>query len=913
MGVVFLYGIKKRGGSLERFVVVDLETTGHSTKYGNEIIEIGIVVIENREIKSTFSSKVRPKQKIPTFIQNLTGIDNESVKDAPTFKEIIPTILPFFEDSFFVAHHVQFDYECLNDTLNKEGHGPIFCPTIDTVELSRIFFPRASSYKLNDLATYLNIEHETPHRALSDAYVASQLLIKIIEKIELLPLSTCEQLEELIEYLQCDFSILYPMILEEKRYQTHNRPDLTVINGFSVKKITEIIDENHVFHHDINHFEQFLQQFYSQNNVDLRKQQIEMTQHINNAFNDKENLVIEAGLGIGKTVAYLLPSIYHAIKHHKKILISTNTIQLQEQLMNKDRELVELFLKDSLDIVLLKSPNHYIHLGRLRQYIDQFEEHDNYDVVLTIAMILVWLTETETGDYTEIHLPSFGEEIWPYISGYDGRTKELSGSYFDIVLEKAKNSPIVVVNHAFLLSNLLKSNERLPHYDYLIIDEAHRFEMVARNQLTINLDYVSIIHLLNELNKTFPQINIEDVKLMADSFFRSLYDAILFLHSNEDHYSDTGKIQYAIEEEDFRLFLKGKIIHSLNDLLLAINGLLNELELVNNVSNWEGYLINLFKNELHSFQEQLSTFFDEQERNYIRYIEIDQLGAKNAVLLHYEPVLISQYLKDNLLLNHEATVFTSGTLQTNDSFQTFLNQIGLIEEDTKTVVIPSAYKYEKQARIYVPEDFPDVTDNLDYYASKVAQFISTSHQQLNNKILVLTTSYDMLKSIYEKLRLMDKKEELVVLAQGITSSNPEKLKKMFLNYDQSILIGTNTFWEGFDLNDKNLKTIIMTRLPFNPPNDPLIKQKAITLNKKGENTFKNFYLPEAILRFRQAFGRLIRNEDDQGVLFILDQRIMTKGYGKQFLTAIPTVPIKFDTTDTIINDAKNWLLYHERK
>lgn len=888
---------------MERFVVVDLETTGHSPKYGNEIIEIGLVVIENRQITDQYSTYVKPNQKIPPFIKNLTGIDDEDVEHAPSFNKIAQEIIPYFEDSFFVAHHVNFDYEFLNKALNREGFGPIYCPTIDTVELSRIFFPKANGYKLTDLTSYLNIEHSAPHRALSDAYVTAQLFIKILEKIEQLPYHTLKQLEPLMYDLQSDFSIIYPFIIEELQYK-YDKNDLVMQNGFFVKKISE----HPKFNKDsfrFNNFNSFLQSFYEVNNLELRQEQIHMAELIHDAFEQKERVVIEAGTGIGKTLAYLLPSIYHSIKYNQKIIISTHTIQLQNQLINEEQKKLENWLNQPIDIVLLKSPNHYINLERLKQFIDNFKDQFHYDLILSLAIILVWLTETETGDFDELQLPSNGEDIWPYISGYSQHAmNEERNSYFDLIVNRIKNSNIILVNHSFLLANLFKKNGRLPNYNYLIVDEAHRFEEVARNQLAVDLDYISFSHFLNHLNKIMPNISTVHVKNMSDLFFREIYQAVLFLHSEKDQLTETGKYQITLQQEDLKMLLTGQILNYLNDFLLAIKQLLQELNLVDDET--KNILLTQFKNELIEYQSNLETFFNDK-KDFIRTIEIDQYGAKNAVNIHFEPITVNEYISENLIKNSESLIFTSGTIITNDSFNTFYEQIGL-DEETKNVMIPSTYDYENQVRLYVTKDLPDVSKvSISQYASHVASFIYKVYKELKSKIFVLLTSYELLKLVHDQLKLLDESNELIILSQGITSSNREKLTKMYSSYDQAILLGTNSFWEGFDFKDSGNKTIILTRLPFDSPENPIFKTKSEIMKRHKQNVFQHYALPQAILRFRQAFGRLIRNDYDRGTMFILDKRIMTKSYGTKFIDSIPKVSIKYDTTDNIFNDAKSWI------
>ncbi|TFB23988.1 ATP-dependent DNA helicase DinG [Filobacillus milosensis] len=891
---------------MNRFVVVDLETTGHSPKKGDEIIEIGLVVVENNQIVDEFSTKVKPNREIPPFISHLTGITNEDVADSPSINDIIPILLPYLEDGYFVAHQVQFDYDFLNESLLGNGYGPIECPVLDTVELSRVLFPTADSFKLEDITEHLNIEHFSPHRALSDAYVTALLLLKILNKIDQLPYKTLLQMKPLTLTFKGDVEQIIEDILREKQYQHEHQYDLVEQNGFAVKSI-HTNKQSKVTQQNYNDFDEFLNNYINSNILTLRESQIEMAKQIHLTIKNQSRVVIEAGTGIGKTISYLLPALYYANHSNQRVVISTSTIQLQQQMINRDWPLLLSFTKLGQSMTILKSPTHYINLKKFKHFLNSHDS-TNYDVALSLSIILVWLTETETGDRDEIQLPSKGDEIWPFISGESSKSDDQRESYFQLAKMQAENSSIIIVNHAFLISEHLYDKSRIPNYECLIIDEAHRFEEYVRNQVGTELDYVSIAHLLNNLSSIINSHLIETTKFSADQFFRAIYQAVLFLHSEKDSLSDTGKIQLSIDTYHLNAIKSGNINQQLNDLILSMEQLKRELEYQSFNDEWKQILKQKNLSELTSIITILKQFFNEKH-NEARWIDIDQDGAKNAVQLNLEPIQVNEIINRKIYKSDIPIIFTSATIRTNHSFKSFLEELGL-NEDTGSIYLPSPYQYDQQVKVYVPNDFPDIKQSKqEDYAGQVAEYIVALTEELEEKTIVLFTSFEMLRTVYNTIRQINYNQEINILAQGIQTGSREKLKKMFEKSNQSILLGTSSFWEGIDIQGQSVKMIVMVRLPFDTPNHPMFHAKSKQLESKKQNAFYHWMLPQAILRFRQAFGRLIRSENDRGLFVILDQRIMTKNYGKQFLKSIPDVPIIHDRRHKIIEDAKNWLSY----
>ncbi|WP_162297835.1 ATP-dependent DNA helicase DinG [Halalkalibacillus sediminis] len=893
---------------MNRYVVLDLETTGHSPKRGDEIIEVGLVVIDNDQIVDEYSTKVRPTHSIPPFISRLTGLTNEDVKNAPTIQEVLADIMPFFEDRYFIAHNAKFDYDFLNDALLRNGYSGLECPTIDTVELSRIFLPFADGYKLSELTSYLHIEHFSPHRALSDAYVTGLLFLEIMNRLDKLPLETLQQLLSFSQQYDSDFEWVLDDMIEEKRYKYESDHNLILQNGFAVKRIDQPTQPDV----DIQlSFDEFVGQFFNQEPNEARTGQIQMANEIYHSFQNNQNAAIEAEAGMGKTIGYLLPATYFSLRNKEQVVISTQTIQLQNQIIVKDWMKIAESTELPIQVSLLKSSSHYINLERLRLFLETYPIHSNYDIILSLSIILVWLTETKTGDREELQLPTKGEHIWPFISGDDaGNKEEERSSYYHLAEQEAKQANVVVVNHAFLLNPDRKDSVDMLDYPYMIIDEAHHFENVARNQLAKKIDYVGLVDLLGSISRFQDFIEVEQAKAQADEFFRNVYEAVDFLHESDNELSDTGKFQLFLDEEHLSLFQQGPIKQSFSEFVAACQKLIRTMAgQIKSRERTKIFHIQLME-RLKKMLNVLELFFQE-DHMAIRWIEIDQDGAKNAVQINLQPMVLKPYMQglfENK--NRKSTIFTSATLKTNQSYSTFLEPLGL-EEDIKKVTIPADYKLQEQTRIYVPNDFPNVIhSNPKKYASEIARFTKKILDEVNDKAIVLFTSYEMLNDVHYELKSMLSVNSFDVLSQGISTGSKDKLKKMFERSEHAVLLGTNSFWEGVDISGESLKVIILVRLPFDPPNHPVLRAKANWYHDQDKNPFYHLALPQAILRFRQAYGRLIRNNEDRGILFVLDQRMMKKSYGKHFVKSLPDLPITHENTDHIIQDAKNWVTYN---
>ncbi|WP_429339818.1 ATP-dependent DNA helicase DinG [Ornithinibacillus bavariensis] len=927
---------------LDRFVVIDLETTGNVAAKQDKIIEVGIVVVEDDQITEEFSTMVNPGINIPPFITRLTGITDEDVKDAPTFSDIADTITAMFENSYLVAHNVPFDLGFLNAELAAIGKRSLGNPVLDTVELTRILFPQAPGFKLGILADYLGIEHDNPHRALSDAYVTAKLLIKLKHKVSTLPYETLEHLLKLEKVLKSDLFQLFSNRMEELAYQAVDEGEIIIHKGLAFRNV--LVDKREAITVSSSYGD-YLDSVYEEDGTmaqnmkkyEKRVGQRVMSEHIYDAFQTKKHALIEAETGTGKSLAYLLPTVYEAVRTNKRIVISTYTTQLQSQLLEHEIPLIKRLVDFPFKVTLLKGKQHYISVEKFANELHNHQQ-DNYDIALTKAMILVWLLETETGDIDELHLPSHGKLFYKRISAdSEGRPDPTSPwykySFYQKARRRAQAADIIITNHALLCTDMFNDYQFLPSYDKAIIDEAHHLEETVSKHYGLKLDYVNMQHALNQIGSIgdgnwldqilFNNPSIEEklpkdrwndllslAKYEMDDFFRTIFQYVLDQPGNQKVLSDVGRIQYRFEEgkekERYWNIIKEmatRIIFYLRDLIHFLTITSKALTDKNAIEETQ-----LRIDILQSFIDGLEhLFLMDNDTKDVRWIEIEAYGAKNAVYLYSEPIHVATILAECFFDVKESVILTSATLTMKNSFQYIQKRLGLSSDRLETQKIPSPFSYVDQVRVMVPNDFPDVTyGNTDDFIHATCETILSLAEITGGRMLVLFTSYDMLKKSYYLLKESMESEKYVLIAQGISSGSRERLKKNFQTFDQSILLGTSSFWEGVDIPGDDLSCLMIVRLPFQPPNHPVYEAKSIAMKNIGENAFYDLSLPNAVIRFKQGFGRLIRSNNDRGIVFICDARIIKSRYGKYFTESIPQVPIAFNSTSELMKKALDW-------
>src|SRR5690625_3126222 len=930
---------------LKKFVVIDLETTGHSPK--DNIIEIGLVVIEENKIVDEYSTLLHPDQDIPPFISNLTGISDEDVLDAPKFVDKADEIISFFKDSYLVAHNVPFDLNFLNDELSSHELNILTNPVLDTVELARILFPQAPGFKLVQLANYFGIQHKNPNRALSDAYVTAELFLIIKEKLLSLPYETMTHLLKLEKIFHSDF---YSLLIERQGKITPammNDDNIETYSGLAFKKIDHAKGDNKPL--QLTSFGDYLDHIYEANGTmqreifkyEKRPGQREMSEHIFDAFQAKKHALIEAETGTGKSLAYLIPAIYEAVHHNERIVISTYTTQLQSQLLEEEIPLACKLIDFPFNVALLKGKSHYISLERFARELS-LDKQDNYDIALTKAMLLVWITETVTGDIDEIQLPSSGYYFFYNClkegeRGIDPQSPWFMRSYYQKARTRAQQADVIITNHALFSTDMFNEYKFLPSYEKAIIDEAHHLETTASRHYGVKLDYVTMQYTLNQLGLShennwlgqtllshpetknkLPTEKWDDIfnqtKQEVDDLFRTLFQYVMEQNKSKKSFSDIGRIQYRFDEKKEKEEQWNTIKEMVIRLTFNLRDLIHLLTLLDQHFEQKGMSTKFDHDDLQQKIKPLQSFIDHLEQLFlldheieqVSWIEAEAYGAKKAVYLYSEPADISTLLTNDLFNQKQSIILTSATLTMRNSFTYIQKRLGLKPENVFVHKIDSPFSYRDQLQLLVPNDFPDINNHLDDFIYSTCEAILSLAKVTKGRMLVLFTSYDMLRKSHQILKETMDLDEFMLIAQGISSGSRTRLKKNFQTFERSILLGTSSFWEGVDIPGDDLSCLMIVRLPFQPPNHPVYEAKSEAYKENGKSAFFELSLPNAVIRFKQGFGRLIRSTEDRGIVFVCDARIKTARYGKFFLDSIPNVPTSYDSTHRLIKNAEEW-------
>lgn len=932
---------------LNKYVVIDLETTGNNAKKGDKIIQFAAVVIEDGKITDSFSSLINPQRPIPVFIEELTGLSDEMVKDAPLFVEIASKVNELLEDAYFVAHNILFDLSFLQEELLQAGFEGFYGSVLDTVEMARILLPTADGYKLSDLAAREDLHHDRPHQADSDAQVTAELFLILLRKLSLLPEMTLRQLSPLAGGVKSDLQQLIDEIIHEKKQMNESLPDsIQICHSLALKKFTNklcdsSITEKYLYPVAEEDKTAIVSQGFA--SFETRLGQFQMMDGIYQAFNHQQHALIEAGTGVGKSLGYLLPAAYFAKENSLPVVVSTHTIQLQEQILYKEIPLLTKMLPFSVNSVLLKGRNHYICLEKFTRTL--LEENDNYDTTLTKMQILVWLTETETGDRDELNLSSGGNIYWNKIKNEqsifsrDTLWQELD--FYSRAKKAAQNADIIVTNHSLLLSDISGDSSILPSFDFAIIDEGHHFEKVASQFFGRSLDYLSTRLLLGQFGQyeqgllffdleellKYLKINkgtlleagklnqmAADLSYEMDEFFKltALYaksksafrkgiNRVKVRFSREDRKRDSAALVHSAERFAFLL----KDFQS--ELARRLDQITQEKEKLSNKQKGKLDEIISFVNELGELKNTVYECFLHESED-VKWIEIDFRSQQNVTTFFAQPAFVASSLQERFFNVKKGIVITSASLTVNKSFDFITQELGLEQSTTMKMTIPSPFDYEQQVQLLIPEDLPEINSvNLDEYVIAITEHIITIAEATKGRMLILFTAYDMLKKTYELIKESGFLNDYAMIAQGITSGSRTRLTRNFQRYEKAILLGTSSFWEGVDIPGEDLSCLVIVRLPFSPPDEPLTEAKCQIIKKQGGNAFSEYSLPEAILRFKQGFGRLIRTEKDRGIMFVFDKRIITTKYGKCFLKSIPAIPVKKGNIEELVEIIYEWL------
>lgn len=590
-------------------------------------------------------------------------------------------------------------------------------------------------------------------------------------------------------------------------------------------------------------------------------------------------LLVEAETGLGKTLAYLIP----AVQSGRKIVVSTNTKNLQDQILQREIPFIRQYISPDLRAMCVKGRQNYLCLYRWHQLTSGGQQElfaDNeFDDINT------WLAETTFGDKAELPWMHSGSALWKklcclshFCLGSD--CPDATSCYLNRLRREAAASQLLVVNHHLLFSDLAVRRsgfgEVLPRYESVIFDEAHHLENVATTFFGFSFSRYQVIDLISDIERSLQASGLSKKEKQVLSEARSLGGL-----------TEQFAIRFPAEKGRFPLAglfekLPG-LVQAKDQVAVALESLAEQLEKLKGKDEpWDQYLQRCL--DLQSRLETITaeSFDDtgEQEQHYIHWFE----RTEKNLTLSATPIDVAEDLQATLFTRVRHCVFTSATLSTGGSFSYFNKRLG-IPEDSLTCSFPSPFDYKNRCLLYIPDQgFPE--PNAPGYREKLHKQIQTLLTISRGRALVLFTSFQAMDAAYHTL------QDIIpfpMLRQG-TASRHELLSR-FSREKESVLFAVASFWEGVDVPGESLSIVIIDKLPFEVPSDPVIMARINRIKASGGNPFFEFQVPRAILGLRQGVGRLMRRTGDSGVMAVLDVRLFTKGYGKRFLKSLPEAPV----------------------
>ena len=921
-----------------KVVAFDLETTGLDSVY-DEIIEIGAVkFFENGRIEK-FNSLVSTDRPIPFFVSQLTGIDNEMILDAPGIDKVLPNFLDFVGDAPLIAHNADFDLSFIREAARKLGIKSLRNRIFDTLLIARLLYPNCLNHQLETLSLLFNFKMDNQHRALDDAEACLAIAQGLWQRTLSLRLEMFQTLEELI-FATGNFDLeFYWGRAREVRSNFEKVPDPPEINEKILLKLQNSFGKP--TRGKIDFSPEIVSKYFLTDGLlsekvsgfRFRPQQSDMAETVTYAMINGELLMIEAGTGVGKSFAYLVPAVYWAVSNGEKVVISTYTKALQEQLFNKDIPTIAECVPFDFNVLLLKGKGNYLCLYRLERFIKD-------PVLLPISerkallYLVSWAMETESGDIAENSSFNifFQTSLWEKIRA-DGHTcvGKKCPFYADCfvykVRRKVQDAQLLIVNHALLLSDI--EGAILGDYETLIIDEAHNLDKVAADYLggaiavwrfRSVLDGIytespipsgTLNYLMSEIETPELQGLYDDTKEaiskardFVESFFSELTLSIENLYhwknrrySVRKRYDFVNPVFRAVEQSALKLYDLLKAAHINLDKFIIKTGQPKGEKIERLFEELKGE-----KSRLVEIMDDLLMVLNPEDPEIVYWLTSPSNENSVDSRLCWSPLDVGQILNNALYEKLNSVIFTSATLAVTSDFNYYIERLGLSYSQidrVRTVLLGSPYDYDTQLKIIVAAYMPDPKD-YNRFLKCIGDIVLETSKKFRKGTMVLFTSHDALRQVYKDLYNNFKLERLKLLGQGLTGSM-SGISRQFIDNEESVLLGTESFWQGVDIPGKSLEVLMIMKLPFAVPNDPYVEAMCEDFQRHGRNSFEEYIIPQAVIRFRQGVGRLIRSETDKGVLVILDKRIVKARYGGKFLRSLPTKTVTIENVDLLLD------------
>ncbi|MFP4548537.1 MAG: helicase C-terminal domain-containing protein [Fidelibacterota bacterium] len=923
---------------ISRFIAFDVETTGLNPGV-DRIIEFSAILFEAGKKKESLTFLCNPGRKISPEIENLTGITNQMLTKEKKFSDYAPDLMAFIGNLPIVGHNLAFDMSFLKTELRRCGENDRLTNTLyDTLMLARAFYFYLPNHKLGTVAEYCGYSSDGSHRAEADTFNTGRIFLKLVDEAMLYDAETFNTILRILKHVRSPNKELYKNLLErakrDKTLLTKKKPkiDWKSQSNIAGKNSDDFLPE--IGEDDIGpaYFSAASKISEVLENYEPRPQQTKMAEIVYRTIEKGKLSMIEAGTGVGKSLAYLVPAVLQLKKPRSeedkvRIVVATNTKNLQEQIFYKEIPFIQKKLKLGFKATLLKGRSNYICLTRWKTLLAELKGRVKADMRAAMIPIVIWLKHTKTGDIAENSGFNVKRNwwLWKEICSEPGycttdQCKKEEGCFLGKIRRHAAVADMVIVNHSLLFADAASENSIIPGYTDLIIDEAHNIEKNAYTYFATSVNYNKISYLLNDLVKPgsagiglLKDVESVATRMKQEHNIRTLLDSMAGLIEEAREISERFFAQIArekfksIPEKEKAYGIKRRYKDFFNEFpkmedisaefIEALDKLKKEVtilsEKMDTIVKDQPEIFDKTRTELINKQADLVEFkvaleilSESNDPDMIFWYEMDKKGSEKSVELSCTPLNISEKLYNSIYEKLNSIILTSATLKIFNSFDYFKNRIGVKyfdRSDVATVSVGSPYDYDKQMKllVYTPEQ-----GGYNSYLSN-SELILSLAREAEKGIMFLFTSYTSLKKVYNNVYSDFQKMGIKLLAQGMGTARSALLEQ-FKAEKKSVLFGTDSFWEGVDVRGDALQILIIEKIPFAVPSEPIIEANNEELQNQNRNAFMEYYLPEAILKLRQGIGRLIRTSTDYGVVIFLDNRIDTKRYGGMIKKSIYT-------------------------
>ncbi|MGC8461168.1 MAG: helicase C-terminal domain-containing protein [Candidatus Dormibacteria bacterium] len=869
-------------------VAFDLETTGLSARK-NRICEIGAVKFDPAgTVLDRYGSFANPAQPIPVPIQRLTGISDSMVQDAPPPFRVVEELHDFSVNAWFVGHGVPFDVSFCEAEHPGMFHDRV---VLDTVDIARIVLPRLDRYSLTALSTLLAVDHDQPHRAWSDAEATMELFMVLCAVTKRLPMEIFEELCSLAgSGATSSLAYFFDWIASCPPTQ------------FSHVQIPQLEAQPPTVHHPVHPAaERSIQDVVDRalgpdgalaelKNYEYRPEQIEMAHAVSQACDRGQSLVVEAGTGTGKTLAYLTPVLASCMKESVRAVIATHTIALEHQLIDNDLPLARALLDAPLTIALLKGRSNYLSKYKLHHAVREllkgsFPGHVAKDLWTRFLMrMIVWESETTFAERSELHLSHEESQIWSLVAAegeFDARISRPEdirddSYYVEHARAHALAADVVVTSHALLVVDALREHALLGEFSLLVIDEAHHLEDVTTDQLTVMLDLTAVLKKWKgSAARLLPPMMETACGTITHALELATNAARQVARATPSSDSGSG-IRARVPAGDTSTSHLAQLHEQIGIVRTVARELLAGIEEtpLPFPDDPESDMLVL---TLRTLIESTSRW-EEPGDHHVRWIELSDSSVRCAIA----PTSVQRDLQE-LMAHPATTILTSATLSVGGTFTFFRERAGL-GDIHELIVNRTDRDFLSHASCCIVKDIPPY--DAKEYEEQFAELCIEVARTLKGHCIVLFTSYTALRRCHQRIVDTLEHEEIAVLGQSVDGTLYQIVQN-FRSNPRAILLGTGAMWEGIDLPGNIAQCVIVAKLPFPVPTEPLHQARS----EQYRSPFMQYFLPLAALRLKQGFGRLIRSEHDKGVVVIADSRIRTKEYGRAFLSTLPAVAV----------------------